>query len=428
MTSLLARIAETEARFKGRAAQRAVIHDDLEPMGPVRTKAKETLRRRLERSGFGKLAEVIAESGDITYDKLPELSTPELNLLERIIGRNNLVDFDFVERALLAGRAVGRIALRRNTHVAGYGTGFLISPRLVMTNHHVLESEAVAREASIELDYQLGLDGRPLPTTTFAFDPAALFLASEDLDYAVVAVKEEEGGPPLARFGAVRLAPSDANVRVEEPLNIIQHPNGEMKQVALRDNRAIDLPAPYVHYESDTAPGSSGSPVFNELWEVVALHRSGVPKRDAAGRILARDGSLWRESMGEHRIDWIANEGVLMASILADLLARARAGRERDLIDGIVTSSSTPEVGTPAPLLLSGQPAAASATIPQVSLIPAAQPLAAPSPEQPVASLARDGAGGALAITVSLPIEVTVRVGVPVVQAPPGEVAPGRRS
>jgi len=36
-----------------------------------------------------------------------------------------------------------------------------------------------------------------------------------------------------------------------------------------------DMTADRVHYLADTQPGSSGSPVLNRYWEVVALHHSG---------------------------------------------------------------------------------------------------------------------------------------------------------
>ena len=79
----------------------------------------------------------------------------------------------------------------------------------------------------------------------------------------------------------------------------------------------IDALEQFLHYRTDTAPGSSGSPVFNDQWEVVALHHSGVPQRDEQGRILATDGSVWEPEMGEHRIDWKANEGVRISQIVA---------------------------------------------------------------------------------------------------------------
>jgi endonuclease G len=115
----------------------------------------------------------------------------------------------------------------------------------------------------------------------------------------------------------------EGKVLVGESLNIIQHPNGEPKQLALRENKLLDVLPQFLHYHTDTAPGSSGSPVFNDQWEVVALHHSGVPRTDAQGRYLTRDGSLWTPAMGEHRIDWIANEGARISQVVNALKAAA---------------------------------------------------------------------------------------------------------
>ena len=60
-------------------------------------------------------------------------------------------------------------------------------------------------------------------------------------------------------------------------MTIVQHPRGQKKQIALRENQFVCLIDPFVHYRADTEAGSSGSPVFNDQWEVVALHHAGVP-------------------------------------------------------------------------------------------------------------------------------------------------------
>ena len=48
--------------------------------------------------------------------------------------------------------------------------------------------------------------------------------------------------------------------------------------MALRQNQVVDIFDLYVTYQTDTATGSSGAPVFNDQWDVVALHHSGVPE------------------------------------------------------------------------------------------------------------------------------------------------------
>ncbi len=57
------------------------------------------------------------------------------------------------------------------------------------------------------------------------------------------------------------------------PVNIIQHPGGQPKRVALRNNLVYTADDKDVRYFTDTRGGSSGSPVFTDDWRVVALHR-----------------------------------------------------------------------------------------------------------------------------------------------------------
>jgi hypothetical protein len=92
----------------------------------------------------------------------------------------------------------------------------------------------------------------------------------------------------------------------------------------------------YLYYEADTEPGSSGSPVFNRQWEVVALHHSVEFARDPEDRILAKDGSLWTAAMGTAAIQTMSfNEGVRVSRILKQVESK----REAALQDAQVNSS-----------------------------------------------------------------------------------------
>ena len=204
--------------------------------------------------------------------------------------------------------------------LAGWGTGFLVSPRLLMTNNHVLESEVWARNSQIEFNYQEGPLGNLERTYPFDLDPGRFFVTDEALDYTLVAVRERAtSGEALAAFPWNRLIAESGKALATEPINIVQHPGGEPKQVVLRQNRVLDVFEDFVHYTADTSPGSSGSPVFNDQWEVVALHHSGVPRRDDEGNVMTRDGTIWRQGLEP---DWIANEGVRVSRIVADLAKR----------------------------------------------------------------------------------------------------------
>ena len=115
--------------------------------------------------------------------------------------------------------------------------------------------------------------------------------------------------------------PQPGKAFVGEFLTIVQHPNGERKQVCVRENRLLkyDESGPYVWYQTDTVGGSSGSPVFNNSWEVVALHHSGVPRtgvRNGKSVLLTEDNQVWTKDMGNDKLHWIANEGIRVSQIL----------------------------------------------------------------------------------------------------------------
>lgn len=195
--------------------------------------------------------------------------------LEKVINTRDFVDIGYLEAGVAASRAVCRIHVRDPARGSGYGTGSLISPRLLLTNHHVFPEPEVAQTSAIEFNYQDGLDGRPLDSKFFYLDPEVFFLADKERDFALVAVRAT--AETLADFGFNRLIEAEGKAIIGEFVTIIQHPGGEKKQVALRENRIVDLLENFLHYEADTEPGSSGSPVFNDQWEIVALHHASVP-------------------------------------------------------------------------------------------------------------------------------------------------------
>jgi len=193
-----------------------------------------------------------------------------------------------------------------------------------MTNNHVLPNSQDATFSQIQFNYQEGIDNQILSPLVFDLDPQSFFLTNKALDFSLVAVKDPNNF--LQTFGFNKLIQEQGKVLLGESLNIIQHPNGDLKQLALRENLLIDIHSDFLTYHTDTAPGSSGSPVYNDQWELVGLHHSGVPKRDNNGNILARDGSIWRQEMGEHQIDWTANEGIRISSIAAYIKAQSFSG------------------------------------------------------------------------------------------------------
>lgn len=241
--------------------------------------------------------------------------------LERIINGNDLKQINYLERGVDAARSVGRISIIDAAgEVQGFGTGFLIAPRLLMTNNHVFGDAETARTSIVEFNYQLDIDGKRTVQDAFEFDPDACFVTSKELDFTIVAVKQtSERNVPLSKYANLRFDATPGKTLDAQFLTIIQHPSGERKQIAIRENQLLRTQENFLWYATDTAPGSSGSCVFNDAWQLVALHHSGVPRKDANGNILARDGRVWEPSMGDDAIDWMANEGVRISSIAVEL-------------------------------------------------------------------------------------------------------------
>ncbi len=277
---------------------------------------------------------------------MSETDSPERAQLafERIIEGNDLVSINYLEKGVVASRPVCRIQLRNGSgDILGYGTGFLIGPGLLMTNHHVFGRAEEASYAVADFDYELDINGRERPMIRFAFEPDRFFYANEGLDFAVVAVKPTsmEGGRGLEEWGWLTLSGDPGKGTLGEYLTIIQHPEGQLKQICVRENKLLEYTENTLWYKTDTLGGSSGSPVFNQFWQVVGLHHSGVPEKDKNGNWLTWDGGVWDASMGENRIKWKANEAIRISSIVQHL--QERFANQPLLMTALGTKPPTPE-------------------------------------------------------------------------------------
>ncbi len=376
-------------RVRERAAERHQNESVLEkPGGVAEADSPDRVDKRIDRLNrfYG--------NGDLREGGEPEAAT----LLEKIIGTPDFVGVRYLDAGVAAARGVGRVNVRDDRgNLVGYGTGSLVSPALLLTNHHVLPDASTARASVIEFDYQDGIDGKPLPSRVYPFDPDRFFIADVEHDFALVAV----GAPAaeLVGFGFNRLIEAEGKVIIGEFVTIVQHPRGEKKQVALRENRLVDVPGQFLHYTADTEPGSSGSPVFNDQWEVVALHHAGVPVPGNGNG----NGQFINEGIRVSRICKFLREALLppaQRALLDELFAPERIATR-------LASETSSAMGPAAALpTVTGVPA------PHVSVSTAPQAAAAPqatarqvSPEAQTALL-RDGE-----VRVSVPLEVTVRLG-----------------
>jgi V8-like Glu-specific endopeptidase len=61
-----------------------------------------------------------------------------------------------------------------------------------------------------------------------------------------------------------------------QPVSIVQHPKGKRKEVVLYGNRMQAIYKNLIQYETDAEPGSSGSPLFNDQWQLIGIHHSAL--------------------------------------------------------------------------------------------------------------------------------------------------------
>ncbi len=240
---------------------------------------------------------------------------------ERAIGDNDSVYSNFAELIALTKRKVGRIVMNWNGDATS-ATGFMVSPRLLLTNWHVFETKEMADHGEVQFFYEYDAQGHPGTPAIFKFDTASFFFSDKVLDYCFVAVQptDESGTVSLESIGYLYLDKTLGKIgdTGKEKLNIIHHPLGDYKQISIRENTFEEIDATTIRYKTDTAPGSSGSPVLNDQWQVVGLHHMSVPKMsgndyvDKDGKIIPMVGG----QIDTSRFVWEKNEGMRISVIL----------------------------------------------------------------------------------------------------------------
>lgn len=190
---------------------------------------------------------------------------------------NDLLPVAFLSQGLNCARAV---AMLREEGVPK-GSGFLIHGGLLVTNHHLLPQPPASGNISVQFGWRRTDEGKLEDGVTFSLDAERFWLTSptDELDCTIIALGELVSGDSDAP------QPLELNDRNDKhalgiSLNLIHHPNGAPQQITLRNNALLARHEQLLHYAADTDGGSSGAPVFNDGWQLVALHHGGVKSDD----------------------------------------------------------------------------------------------------------------------------------------------------
>jgi hypothetical protein len=232
---------------------------------------------------------------------------PESNL-QKIVGRNSTF-VDVAEWRAGLVRAEWRTC-RVDYRGEGTGTGFLIGPDLVLTNHHVVErllrDPALVRHWSCRFDHKRSEDGNviftgrvvalagdccvdalPHSKVDLEQDPKSKDPTDDELDFALIRLAEPIGEQPIGKGGEseprgwLEIPSHSIDYADTVVVAILQHPHGGPMKLALGMEQSIGVNGAgnRIRHTVATLPGSSGSPVFDGGWQLIALHHAGDPAR-----------------------------------------------------------------------------------------------------------------------------------------------------
>jgi V8-like Glu-specific endopeptidase len=223
--------------------------------------------------------------------------------LESLKNKNcaNYLDNLFLTDALSASRSVCRL----DWHKRGVGTGCLVADDLILTSYHVICTNTCSNIATRleQCEIRFGAirmeDGSVsagnLVIKLATKNPLVVFSDTNDIDFALLKLSE-----PIINNHSVELAKLSVEpISNGQAANIVHYPLGGPQQFSLRNNEIIAVDKNRFYYLSDTDEGSSGSPIFNDDWNVIGIHRAGY---------------LLDKNTGEEVIE--GNQGIPIQSII----------------------------------------------------------------------------------------------------------------
>ncbi|NJM72097.1 MAG: trypsin-like peptidase domain-containing protein [Scytonema sp. RU_4_4] len=163
-------------------------------------------------------------------------------------------------KALAARSSVARIESPKGTAI---GTGVLIQNNVLLTCYHVF-SKSQVEQAWVRFNYAAG--NYTFDSDVFKLDLNATKHSSQ-IDYTLVKVKGE-----LQQQTAT---PTNTVLNSGQEIRLIHHPQG--KQIVISEiGQIVQLGEDYIDHNISADYGSSGAPIFNRNWQLVAIHRGNL--------------------------------------------------------------------------------------------------------------------------------------------------------
>ncbi|WP_139140355.1 trypsin-like serine peptidase [Variovorax boronicumulans] len=193
-----------------------------------------------------------------------------------------IAEFSGNAALMKAARSVAKLIISRDLDTISC-TGFMVSPDMMVTNQHCISSAAACSGSYAKFGYERDAAGKLSEGEDFRC--IRLLESDFGLDFAVIRL---EGAPGQAtRWGHLQW--SESKNFINEPLTMIQHPDGDPKRGAVQgcDVTTVDAigklagDASDFGHRCDTMTGSSGSPALDASMKVRGLHHMGFDTSDA---------------------------------------------------------------------------------------------------------------------------------------------------
>lgn len=195
-----------------------------------------------------------------------------------ILGKNAPTPTRWLRTGLMQSRRVGRVACNRSVGSGFFIDGSTFGPKfadvpMFLTTQHLCDQPDSWTSAIVTFD---GLMDDPEADPRGRLRRLIWSSGHENLDAALLV---------LDKYPAVidELVVAPSSPKVNDPVYIFGYPGGGQMTFSRLDNLVLGETDNELHYGAPTEPGSSGSPVFNDHWEAVAMH---TRWRDVSNRIV----------------------------------------------------------------------------------------------------------------------------------------------
>ncbi|ADJ48155.1 serine protease [Amycolatopsis mediterranei S699] len=262
--------------------------------------------------------------------------------LEITIVEDDTLDVGFLHDGARVSRSVAKLlvprhfggvpsTLPRGVPDVGLGTGWLLAPGLLITNFHVMNARLAREPAASDVDFEHQAKVTEVVFDYYRTDSEVCSVPSEgcvafdrELDYAILRLPTGSVPRQPMRLRDAPIIKPRANP-LRERVNVLQHPAGDPMRLGFRNNFVVAGTGDRLSYLTDTAGGSSGSPICDDAWFVAALHRG-------FQTIPGQPMSVWGKTIRQE------NYGTPITAIL-DHLGRTRP----DLLEEVASSQGAPK-------------------------------------------------------------------------------------